>query len=226
MLCLAVVGCTRAGTGPDAAAQRGTGVSTTLVADGSEGGDAREGSSAPSPATTEPAAPTTSPEPTTVRSSDTTDVAELAAVVGQGATGDNEWIEVMAELRAKSWLALRYPGRFELSEIYSDEWTPGDSTSLQEESEDKGLYIDEPLPILKSVVATRRIGQLVELDVVLDAGVATIRREGDDAAVNTLPGEGTRRGLFVVGQEDTTGSWRIHSVAELQLADDPSEEGS
>jgi hypothetical protein len=161
--------------------------------------------------------PSTPPGPTTtlaVRSADVTDVATLATQMSAGTTGDPSWIPVMAELRARSWLATRYPGHYDLTHIYAEEWVTGHPRSLERELLDLGVYLDEPLPSLLSVVRSRTLGELVELDVVVEGGAGHVRQNGDDLPVRSLPG-GRARGLFMVGPSGPGGTWRIHAVTEL-----------
>lgn len=160
--------------------------------------------------------PTTT-QPLSIRDRDVTDVDTLASQLASGATGDQEWIDVFAELRVMSWLAARYPGAYDLSDIYAEEWSI-DHARVLEESVDLEVYIDEPLPMLLSVASTRELGELVELEVVLDAGAATIRRDADDVALGSLPG-GRQRGLFTLGLHPSTARWRIHSVIELSVVE-------
>ena len=151
-----------------------------------------------------------------IRDGDITDVDVLASRLAADATGEQEWIDVFAELRARSWLATRYPGHYDLAEIYVEEWAADHAEVLERESLDLGVYLDEPLPVLVSVVPTRELGALIELEVVLDAGEATIRRVADDTALGILPG-GRHRGLFTLGHQDSSDRWRIHSVTELSV---------
>ena len=169
-----------------------------------------------------PAAPTVTQRPR-IRDDDITDVAVLAGRMAEGTAGDQEWIEILAELRTRSWLAIRYPGRYELTEIYSEEWAVDHGLELEQELLQLGVYFDEPLPRLLSVTRTRQLGNLVEVEVILEAGQASIRQEIDDVLLSTLPG-GTQRGLFTLGQDGSSGRWRIHSVIELQVLDGSEEE--
>lgn len=153
-----------------------------------------------------------------IRDGDVVDVDALASELASGASGDQEWIDVFAELRARSWLAARYPGDYDLDEIYVEEWSSDHARRLEQESLDLGVYLDEPLPVLVSVAPTRELGELVELEVVLDAGTATVRRADDDVALGTLPG-GRQRGLFTLGPDPSTDRWRIHSVIELSIVE-------
>ncbi|MCP4221759.1 MAG: hypothetical protein GY773_00265 [Actinomycetia bacterium] len=182
---------------------------------------------APEVEESEPAGPavSTEAEPIPVRQDDLTDVETLAIQASRETTGDAEWIPVMAALRVKSWLATRYPGRYDLGSIYNDEWASGHPEALERESLDLGVYLDEPLPTLISVNETRTLGKLVEIEVVLEGGEALIRQETDDQIVGSFPG-GTSRGLFILGQSDPSSEWRIHSVAELALGDTATAEGT
>ncbi|MEM8926071.1 MAG: hypothetical protein AAGD35_21405 [Actinomycetota bacterium] len=151
-----------------------------------------------------------------IRDGDVLDPAELGARMGEEAGGDRPWIDVMADLRARSWLATRYPGRYDLADIYALGLAEDTTQSLE-----LGVYIDEPLPLLITVEQTRELGALVELEVVLETGEATIRRESDDVAVQVLPG-GVVRGLFTLGPaapQDPDRPWRIHSIVELTPPD-------
>ena len=173
-------------------------------------------------------APTTTTENPVVRSlreDDVTDVDELAAVISAGAVGDPAWIEVFAEVRARSWLANRYPGEYDIESIYSEEWAgetagPNESQWLR-----LGVYLDEPLPRLISVVETRQLGALTELEVVIDVDPAVVRMVADDSAQADFPG-GRARGLFTVAQDGPAEQWRIHSLVELRVLDDPNAEES
>lgn len=152
-----------------------------------------------------------------LRDGDVTDVAVLSEQMAAVASGDPQWVAVMADLRSRSWLAARYPGRYELTDIYTEAWTADNAAPLERESLELGLYIDEPLPLLESVVLTRERGRIVELEVVIRSQEAVVRTADGDAAVTTLPG-GRRRGLFSLGPatpDDTDRPWRIHSIAEM-----------
>lgn len=177
------------------------------------------------PATSAPAAPSTvapTPEPTTLRDGDVTDVAELATSMAAGAQGDPEWIDVFAALRAESWLLTRYPGRYEIADTYADLWAAQTVIPNEEELIGLGVYLDEPLPRLVSVEMTRELGQVIELEVVIEAGVAVVRHEADDRRRSELAG-GTTRGLFTIAPDGPEGRWRIHSVVELRILDDNEE---
>lgn len=174
-------------------------------------------SASPEAVETDPAAPSAAPTPM-LRDADVTDVEALTSALATGAEGEREWIEIFAELRAKSWLASRYPGTYDLTEIYTEEWSVDHAEVLERESLDLGVYLDEPLPVLVSVDPTRELGELVELEVVLESGTTTIRRELDDVALETLPG-GLSRGLFTLGQHPSTDRWRIHSVVVLSVVE-------
>lgn len=147
------------------------------------------------------------------RDGDVTDVGRLAATLAADATGDAGWVDVFSQLRARSWLATRYPGRYDLNQIYRDE-AADVARANEEQNLALGVYLDEPLPRLVSVTRTRDLGELVELEVVLDAGPATVRGDGDDLPRGVLPG-GTHRGLFTLGRDGPDDTWRIHSVTEL-----------
>lgn len=158
-----------------------------------------------------------SPAPTSRRDGDITDVNTLAATMAATTDGAAPWVDIFARLRAQSWLATRYPGRYDLADIYVDDAaTTAQANDRQDQA--MGVYLDESLPRLVSVVKTRDLGQLVELEVVLTAGPATVRGLDDDSTRGVLPG-GTHRGLFTVGQDGPGGGWRIHSVTELQVVD-------
>jgi hypothetical protein len=159
-----------------------------------------------------------------LRDSDTTDVEQLAQTMAASAAGDASWIDVFAQLRAQSWLATRYPGDYDLTDIYRDEAVQA-ARANEEQNLALGVYLDEPLPDLVTVAKTRELGELVELDVVLSAGPATVRGLDDDLARGTLPG-GTHRGLFTIGRDGAGGRWRIHSVAELQVVEPTGQEPS
>ena len=119
----------------------------------------------------------------------------------------------ISELRARSWLATRYPGRYDLDQIYGDDAAEV-ARANEEQNLSLGVYLDEPLPQLVSVTRTRDLGELVEVEVVLDAGPATVRGDDDDLPRGVLPG-GSHRGLFTLGRDGPEGGWRIHSVTEL-----------
>lgn len=162
------------------------------------------------------AEPIEAAEPATVRSDDIVDPNLLAEQMATGAVGDAEWIAVFAHLRSLSWLASRYPGDYDLLEIYSEEWAAETAQANETDNLDHGLYIDEMLPTIVSVEKTRDLGQLVELDVTLESSEATVRRLADDSTYGRLDG-GVSRGLFTIGREDGTDRWRIHSVVELRV---------
>ncbi len=160
--------------------------------------------------------------PPRVRDDDITDIAVLSDLVADGATGDPTWIAVVAELRARSWLASRYPGRYDLADIYDPRWAEATASAFEAEALDQGLYVDEPLPSLESVVVTREIGWIVEVEVTVVSEQAVIRSVTDDSVAGTLPG-GRTRGLFGLGPatpDDSDRPWRIHSIVELLPADD------
>ena len=169
-------------------------------------------------AVTTTAPPTTATEATTVRSGDTLDIPALAARMAATTTGDEAWIPIMAELRVRSWLATRYPGRYAMTDVYEADWAAGHPAALEAELLDLDVYFDEALPTLTSVVETRTLGELVELEVELMATDALIRQNADDAVVSSRPG-GPARGLFVLGPSGPGGSWRIHSILELDPAE-------
>lgn len=165
---------------------------------------------------------TTALEP--IRASDVLDIDVLADAIAADADGDSQWIEVVAELRAQSWLASRYPGRYDLATIYAEPWLSTEATDPDTERVAERVWIDEPLPALVNVVERDRLGDVVQVDVTLDAGDAILRRDEDDLAIGSLPG-GPSRGFFFLGQEPD-GSWRIHSLMQtcLVLADEASSE--
>lgn len=191
---LALAACSGAATAGDAPATAGPATSRTDAGDGPVGGAATTAAASP-------------------RDGDVTDVDRLAGTVAATATGDPGWVEVFSRLRARSWLATRYPGRYDLDGIYRDEAAEV-ARANEEQSLALGVYLDEPLPRLVSVTKTRDLGELVELEVVLDAGPATVRGDGDDLPRGVLPG-GTHRGLFTLGRDGADDAWRIHSVTEL-----------
>lgn len=177
---------------------------------GAGGADAVAGPVITQPAPATPARPS-------IRDGDITDVATLSSTMAAVATGDPEWIAVMADLRSRSWLAARYPGEYDLSDIYSPDWAADNAAPLQEESLELGVYLDEPLPVLESVVLTRELGLLIELEVVIRSEEAIVRTSDGDGVVTSLPG-GRRRGLFSLGPatpDDIDRPWRIHSIAEM-----------
>ena len=157
-------------------------------------------------------------DPAPIRAGDETDVEVLAAEMIDGAGGDPEWATVFGRLRSMSWLASRYPGRYELTDIYDEYHVAYVAADTEAEYVTNGVYIDEPLPRLVSIAEAGQLGSLTHLVVVLDTGEATIRDEATDQAVGTLPG-GIVRGRFTVGPSGSGGAWRIHGVAAL--ADDP-----
>ncbi len=186
--------------------------STTATADGTPAGEpapaSRTGSGTGSPDD----APTPA-APAALRDGDITDIDQLAAALATTATGDPAWVDVVSELRARSWLATRYPGRYDLDRIYGEDAAEV-AWANEEQSLALGVYLDEPLPQLVSVTKTRDLGELVEVEVVLDAGPATVRGDDDDLPRGVLPG-GTHRGLFTLGRDGPGDAWRIHSVTEL-----------
>ena len=192
---LALVACSGPATAGDAPA------TAEPVADSRAGGDLGVDAGPP---LTAPASP---------RDGDITDVDQLAATVAATASGDPSWVDVFSRLRARSWLATRYPGRYDLGEIYRDD-AADVARANEEQNLALGVYLDEPLPQLVSVTKTRDLGELVELEVVLDAGPATVRGDGDDLPRGVLPG-GTHRGLFTLGRDGPDDAWHIHSVTEL-----------
>jgi len=191
---LALAACSGTATAGDVPATTGPATSRTGGGDGGDDGEATTAAASP-------------------RDTDVTDVDRLAGSVAATATGDPGWVEVFSRLRARSWLATRYPGRYDLGGIYRDEAAEV-ARANEEQSLALGVYLDEPLPRLVSVTKTRDLGELVELEVVLDAGPATVRGEGDDLPRGVLPG-GTHRGLFTLGRDGADDAWRIHSVTEL-----------
>lgn len=170
----------------------------------------------------EAATPTTVEEEPVVRplrDDDVTDTEVLAAQISAGAEGDPEWIEVFAEVRARGWLANRYPGEYDITSIYSEEWAAETAEPNESEWLALGVYLDEPLPRLISVAETRQLGALTELEVVIEADPAVVRFVSDDSAQADFPG-GRARGLFTVAQDGPAKQWRIHSVVELRMLDD------
>lgn len=157
-----------------------------------------------------------------IRDDDVIDRATLAATIAAGADGDREWIDTFAELRADGWLLNRYPGRYDPLAIYAEDWAVDTALVNEAERLELDVYLDEPLPRLVSVIRTRSIGSLTELDVVLDAGEAVVRREQDDSEYTRLPG-GRARGLFTIAEDGPEGRWRIHSVVELAPLDEAEE---
>ncbi|MEM7337680.1 MAG: hypothetical protein AAF467_03465 [Actinomycetota bacterium] len=159
-----------------------------------------------------------------IRADDVLDVAVLASTIAADATGDPKWIDVVADLRARSWLVSRYPGEYDLAAIYADPWLADEATEPDAERVAEAVWLDEPLPTLRRVVERAQIGELVQIDVTLDAGDAVIRRNVDDGAIGSLPG-GPSRGFFFLSEEPD-GSWRIHSLMQtcLVLADEASPE--
>lgn len=178
---------------------------------------------APASSVPMPTATTTTEPAASLRDGDIRDVDQLAAIMAADAAGDPEWIGVFARLRASSWLWSRYPGTYDVLDIYSDNDAGAIAQATEADWLDQGVYLDEPLPKLVSVVKTRTLGQLTELDVVVEGGVAVLRREADDLPAGELPG-GRARGLFTVAPDGPDGRWRIHSVAPLRLLDDPDAE--
>ncbi len=173
----------------------------------------------------DPAAPVAEITTTTfrsIRADDVVDRSTLAATIAAGAEGDPEWIDVFAGLRADGWLINRYPGRYDPLLVYAEDWAVDTALVNEEERLALDVYLDEPLPRLISVARTRSIGALTELEVVLDAGEAVVRREGDDTEYTRLPG-GRARGLFTIAEDGPGGRWRIHSVVELAPLDEAEE---
>lgn len=177
------------------------------------------------PAATEASTVSTAVEeatPPRVRDGDITDPVVLGDQLAEGAVGDPEWIPIVADLRARSWLASRYPGRYDVADIYDPRWAESTALAFEQEALAEGVYIDEPLPVLESVVVAREVGWIVELEVTLVTEQAVIRRLDDDGVVNTLPG-GRLRGLFSLGPatpDDSDRPWRIHSIVELLPPED------
>jgi hypothetical protein len=200
-MALAAGGCSSLPSAGEAEAIDGTatGAPTTLPGEAVPGGS--EGS--------RPASPS-------VRDGDNRDVDDLASELAGGAGGDAEWVAVLARLQALDWLAARYPGEYDVHEIFSEEWAADTAVPNQEESLAMGVYVERPLPSLVSVHKTGETGELVELEAVVESGEGRIRQVADDAVLGTLQG-GPARGLFIVGQDGPAGQWRIHSIAELTL---------
>ena len=207
------------------AATTATGCSTSTTAPASATlapASDSQGGAAAAPTTRGPSA--NPPESTLLRDGDDLDLDTLRVLMAQEASGDPGWIEVMADLRTRSWLATRYPGEYDPQEVYAEQWV-ADRLDLIQESVDEGVYLDEPLPRLVSVTETRTLGSLTELDVVMDTGEAVVRRNSDDGIVGPLPGGGRVRGLFTLGPaepEDSDRPWRIHSIAELAASPEDS----
>jgi len=152
--------------------------------------------------------------PSRIRDDDELDPIQLATDIASPAGGDEQWIEIVSELTAQSWLIARYPGDYEATKVFDEQWVAEVVAANETDAVDNGTFIDEPLPELLSVRETRQLGELVEVEVVLAAGEATIRRANDDSAIGTFPaGEAT--GLFMLGQSGEDQSWRIHSIVEL-----------
>jgi hypothetical protein len=167
------------------------------------------------------AGPTTTTVPR-LRDGDDLDLDHLVAEMTEGTTGDQEWIEIFATLRARSWIASRYPGEHDLSEIYDDYIAAEVVIPNQDDLMAHRLYLDQPIPRLISVEQTEEIGELVSLEVVLESDDMAFRSTDDDSIQQTVEG-GRSRGRFTIGQ-DSTGQWRIHSQVELQVVDQPGTE--
>ena len=173
-------------------------------------------------ATTEVAAPDTTRARPRVRDGDRLDLDALVGEMTAETTGDQEWIEVFAPLRVKSWIASRYPGEHDMEEIYSRRLAAEVAVPNQDYLLEQGLYIDQPVPHLVSVVMTGQVGEAIELEVVLDSENLVFRSLDDDSIAESQEG-GRSRGQFVLGR-DSDDQWRIESVVELQVVDPESEE--
>jgi hypothetical protein len=211
---LALAGCSGGGDGSGAAPADAAHPTPVSAADSDAAG---EGASpaADQQAEAAPAAGIASP----VRDGESRDIDQLAATLAEGVDGDQEWVAVLARLQALDWLAARYPGEYDLYEIFSEEWAAEDAAPSQQQRLDLGVYLDQPLPKLVSVLKTGELGSLVELEALIETGEARIREVAGDDVVATLPA-GTVRGLFIVSPDGPAGQWRIHSIAELALPEE------
>ncbi len=165
---------------------------------------------------------TTAPEPARLRDGDITDPVALADVLAADATGDAEWIAVFADLRARSWLAFRYPDDPALEAIYSPARLEAGVAANIAEHAAQGVYLDEALPRLVSVTLDQQGAGQRDLEVVLEVGRAVFRRAADDAEIEVLSEGGLRRGLFQLVPADPSDPdrpWRIDRIFELTPPD-------
>jgi len=149
------------------------------------------------------------------RDSDITDTSTLAKMISENSTGDQQWIDILAELQARLWLAARYPGEHDLAAIYS----PGLAGPIAGPTEQDWIgleaWLDAPLPVLESVEHTRQIGVLSELEASISSESGWFRSVRDDRVIAPVSGESGRY-LIVVGRTGDDGRWLIHSITPLR----------
>jgi hypothetical protein len=189
---------------------------------------------APAP-TTEPAATpttvgTTEPAPTTdpVATIDfdnpglDVDLNAIAGLVGEGAEGDPEWIDVMAQLLARDWLGSRYPAGTNPLDVYSQSWVDEVVAENRTLFIENGWYRISDVPQLVSVERTRETGGLTELRVQLVREPSKVLSVDDNSVVNpSLGGTGPEgsTGLFKLGApDDGSDGWRIYRIDQVDNA--------
>lgn len=198
----------------------------------------------PTPVPTSAPAPTTVPTtaPTTVPTSEPTPTTDpvaaidfdnpgldvnldvIADLIGDGAEGDPEWIDVMSQLLARDWLGSRYPADTDPLDVYSQSWVDEVVAENRDLFIENGWYRISDVPQLLSVERTRETGGLTELRVHLVREPAQVKSTADDSVVNpSLGGTGPEgsTGLFKLGApDDGSDGWRIFRIDQIDNATD------
>lgn len=179
------------------------------------------------PTTTPTTVATTEPPPTTdpVAAIDfdnpglDVDLTVIADLIAANATGDPEWIPVMADLLARDWLLTRYPAETDPLDVYSQSWAEEVAFENQNLFVENSWYRISDVPHLISVERTRETGGLTELRVRLFREPSQVMSVADDSVVNpSLGGTGPEgsTGLFKLGQpEDGSDGWRIFRIDQI-----------
>ena len=183
-----------------------------------EAGVAETATSAPSAAATSEPAPTPtavpSPTATTPDAADHLDPAPISQQISAEATGDPEWIAVLADLLAEDWLLGRYPGELDPHQTYEESWSTDTADATQRQLAELDGYIDQAVPNLVSVELSRELGPLVELEAVVSQPGPSFVQLNDGTVGRNLP-TGESRGLFTISESGAAGKWRIHSIVDL-----------
>ncbi len=180
------------------------------------------------PTTTTVATQTTTTEPAAGIDLDNpdldVDLNAIAELIAADATGDPEWIDVIAGLLAKDWLLTRYPAETDPLSVYSRSWADEVATENRALFVENGWYRISDVPQLLSAERTREVGGLTELRVHLFREPARVMAVADDSVVNpSLGGTGPEgsSGLFKLGApEDGTSGWRIYRIDQIDNTPD------
>jgi len=152
---------------------------------------------------------------TRLRRNDITDVEAIAQQIAKDAKGDNQWVEILAKIEARKWLAARYPGQYDLTQIYSPSMLAESVASTEQQWVEQEIWLDAPPNSLESVEVVRPIGELTELRVVMDAGQAWMRSDRDDQPMVPIDAQWVYY-LIVVGRAGDKNEWVIHSITPIQ----------